>query len=257
MTKYKDLTGKDIGRWHVIKRVTDTERKDSKSKQIRWLCQCSCKTHTQRILTTSELGRSKSCGCLRVEMFTNYTRNKGKTLNKYDLSGEYGIGYTNKGKEFYFDLEDYNLIKDYTWYNSHGYIVTEVWNPSERKSIRIMMHKIVLEKQLNKTLSNENDIDHISRKRLDNRKNNLRLCSHADNVKNGSLRSDNTSGVTGVIYNSSKHRWEARLQCNNKIIRLGRYKTKEEAIKARLQAEKEYFGEFAPQKNLFEKYNIN
>lgn len=32
-------------------------------------------------------------------------------MNTYDLSGEYGIGYTTKGEEFWFDLEDYDKIK--------------------------------------------------------------------------------------------------------------------------------------------------
>ena len=38
--------------------------------------------------------------------------------NKYDLSGEYGIGWThNTEHEFYFDLEDYDIIKYYCWYD--------------------------------------------------------------------------------------------------------------------------------------------
>lgn len=38
---------------------------------------------------------------------------KNKRYNRYDLTGEYGIGYTNQGVEFYFDLEDYDKIKEY------------------------------------------------------------------------------------------------------------------------------------------------
>lgn len=30
--------------------------------------------------------------------------------NTYDLSGEYGIGYTSNGEQFYFDKEDFCLI---------------------------------------------------------------------------------------------------------------------------------------------------
>ncbi len=37
--------------------------------------------------------------------------------NRYDLNGEYGIGYTNVSDlPFYFDLEDFDKIKSYTWY---------------------------------------------------------------------------------------------------------------------------------------------
>ncbi|WP_368488451.1 hypothetical protein [Clostridium sp. BJN0013] len=35
--------------------------------------------------------------------------------NTYDLTGEYGIGYDAKGNIFYFDLEDYDRIKDFYW----------------------------------------------------------------------------------------------------------------------------------------------
>ena len=36
--------------------------------------------------------------------------------NKYDLLGSFGVGWTtNTNKEFWFDLEDYDKIKDYCW----------------------------------------------------------------------------------------------------------------------------------------------
>ena len=49
----------------------------------------------------------------------------------------------------------------------------------------------------------------------------------------------------------------ARIVLNKKDIYLGRYSNKEDAIKARLEAEIKYFGEFAPQRHLFEQYGIN
>ena len=46
-----------------------------------------------------------------------------KKYNTYDLTGEYGIGYTSKDEEFYFDLEDYDKIKDYCWrITMQGYV---------------------------------------------------------------------------------------------------------------------------------------
>ena len=38
--------------------------------------------------------------------------------------------------------------------------------------------------------------------------------------------------------------------------KLGRFSDKEDAIKARLQAEAKYFKEFAPQRHLFKQYGI-
>ena len=49
----------------------------------------------------------------------------------------------------------------------------------------------------------------------------------------------------------------ARIVLNKKDIYLGRYSNKEDAMKARFEAEIKYFGEFAPQRHLFEQYGIN
>lgn len=39
-----------------------------------------------------------------------------KQYNRYDLSGEFGKGWTNKEEEFWFDLEDFDKIKNYCWH---------------------------------------------------------------------------------------------------------------------------------------------
>lgn len=106
----------------------------------------------------------------------------------YDLTGEYGIGWTsNTNKEFYFDMEDYDRIKNYCWYeNDNGYVVTQ----RNRKTIR--MHRLVL------NLSPEDDIqvDHIFHNTLDNRKRYLRLATNAQNNMN--------KKVFGVYWNEEK-----------------------------------------------------
>ena len=65
---------------------------------------------------------------MRMSIKRNFIKKwkKFKKYNTYDLSGEYGIGYTSKGEEFWFDLNDYNKIKDYCWYyNSNGYLCSQ------------------------------------------------------------------------------------------------------------------------------------
>jgi hypothetical protein len=55
------------------------------------------------------------------------------------------------------------------------------------------------------------------------------------------LRSNNTSGCTGVDYNKRNNRWVARISLKGKVYRLGTFKRKEDAIKARKRAEQELF----------------
>jgi hypothetical protein len=71
---------------------------------------------------------------------------------------------------------------------------------------------------------------------------------------NINIQSNNTSGITGVYWN--KEKWNAIIIKNRKRIYLGSFINKDDAIKARLEAEKKYFGEFAPQKHLYEQYGI-
>ena len=51
----------------------------------------------------------------------------------------------------------------------------------------------------------------------------------------------NTSGKTGVSFDKSRGKWVAKIKLKGKNIYLGRYDKKEDAIKARLKAEEEYF----------------
>ena len=173
--------------------------------------------------------------------------NCGKT---YNLTGEYGIGYTsNTHKEFYFDLDDFETIKGYIWYEyinqETGYHSLRTRDNKSRKSITMT------------ALLGCKFYDHIDRNPLNCRRNNLRPATQQQNTQNRTRMKNNTSGVTGVRWNKNYDVWESTIGINYHRIWLGSFKNKDDAIRARLLAEKEYFGEFAPQKHLYEKYNIN
>lgn len=79
----------------------------------------------------------------------------------------------------------------------------------------------------------ENDIDHKDRNKSNNIWENLRDVTRSLNMLNTGLRIDNTSGVTGVSYVTSRKMWQADY-CG---IRLGIFDSKEEAIRSRKLAE--------------------
>lgn len=160
-------------------------------------------------------------------------RKKKKKYNTYNLTGNYGVGYTSKGEEFWFDLEDYDKIKDYYWcINNKGYVSTHI------KKKQILFHRLII--------NNKNGIiDHISHNKFDNRKINLRIVNKNQNGMNASLSKNNTSGVTGVVWHSRDEMWEARIKVNYKYIYLGRFSDFEDAVKARRDAEERYFGEYS------------
>ena len=238
MGKFIDLTGQKFHKLTVIKRAEDWIRPNGKHI-IQWLCECGCENKTQIVVSGDHLRRehTKSCGCLQKEArYTNH-----KKYNTYDLTGEYGIGYaSNTNNPFYFDLEDYDLIKDYCWLETdNGYIMTTT---AGKTGVRKFIHNLIM--------PNACMVDHINGNKKDNRKSKLREINHSTNAMNCKGWSNNKSGVTGVYFNKEKNRWFAQITINKKNNVVGRFKDFTSAVKARLLAEQENFGEFAYQPNI-------
>lgn len=90
-------------------------------------------------------------------------------------------------------------------------------------------------------------VDHINGSRSDNRVENLRDCTVSQNLCNRHhLSTRNTSGVTGVYWVKTNKRWAAQIKIKGKSSHLGCFTDKDDAIKARKDAELKYYGEFAP-----------
>ena len=84
-------------------------------------------------------------------------------------------------------------------------------------------------------------IDHINHDTLDNRKDNLRITNNANNLRNGNIRINNTTGINGISYDKTRKKYVARIKVNYKTIFLGRFDTLKEATKIRKNAEIKYW----------------
>jgi hypothetical protein len=143
-----------------------------------------------------------------------------------------------QGKLAIVDDDDYEYLNQFKWHiNSCGYAIRRI-TVANRKQKVIFMHRIVA-----KTPDNM-QTDHINRKKLDNRKSNLRHCTPSQNKANISKRSDNTSGYKGVIWAKRHRKWCAQIIVNGKLKNLGYYNDIEIASLAYKKAAFEYFGEF-------------
>ena len=232
LSKCDNLIGQKFGRLTVVTR-TDNYITPKGTQHSRWLCQCDCENPNLIAVTGDHLKRkhTQSCGCLKLEILFN----NNKKYNEYDLSGEYGIGYaSNTNEPFYFDLEDYDKIKNYSWsISKNGYVVAYI----DKDNPVCCLHSLIMK--------TDKFVDHINHDKLNNRKSNLREATAAQNGMNKELLFRNTSGVTGVDWMPKIKKWRARIKANGQEIHLGVFDKFDDAVKARKQAEEKYFGEFS------------
>lgn len=232
----KDLTGKKFGRLTVIEQAEDHVFLNGK-KAAQWLCKCDCGNYITVLGNNLTRNHTRSCGCLQREKAAGTCKGH-KKYNTYDLSGEYGIGYTSKGEEFYFDLEDYDKIKDFCWYiNNQGYVATR----HQSKNSMVQMHRLIMGFP-----SAEFVVDHKrgNKTKHDNRKENLRIATRSQNAMNKGLISTNKSGVTGVVWDRRIRKWVAQIEINGKNHKKC-FDYFNDAILKRKEWEEEFYKEFS------------
>lgn len=89
------------------------------------------------------------------------------------------------------------------------------------------------------------DVDHKNKVRDDNRWENLRLATRSQNMANGSLRRDNSSGYKGVHWVAKRNKWLAYIRVNGKFKFIGYFTDIREAAIAYKEASIKHFEEFA------------
>lgn len=102
------------------------------------------------------------------------------------------------------------------------------------------MHKIVLNNPHAKF------VDHINNNGLDNRKENVRLATRAQNNYNRKKYDNNSrSKYKGVSFKKKNRKWSAQIGLNNKMLFLGYFKKEIDAAKKYDKAARKYHGQFA------------
>ena len=141
------------------------------------------------------------------------------------------------------DIFDYALVSQYKWYAQYNTFTNSYYSTTNmprkyEKRLVLSMHRLIANAQ-------KGDIvDHKNGATMDNRGSNLRITDHSGNMRNRGLQSNNTSGVIGVRFNNVLNAWQAYYNKDGQKVHIGVYKTKEEAIAARLNAVRVEYGEF-------------
>ena len=88
-------------------------------------------------------------------------------------------------------------------------------------------------------------VDHVNGNGLDNRKKNLRLCTHAQNLRNSQKYKNNSSGYKGVHWNKKRGVYQAYIMADRRHLYLGAFHTAELAARAYDRAARQYHGDYA------------
>lgn len=104
------------------------------------------------------------------------------------------------------------------------------------KAKKVILHRLITNAQKGYV------VDHINHNTLDNRKQNLRVVTIAENAQNrmGATSTNKTSGILGVCWSKKKNKWRARIKLNGKARDIGFYSDLQEAKKAVTQARAKY-----------------
>jgi hypothetical protein len=142
-----------------------------------------------------------------------------------------------KGKYALVDDEDYEFLNQWKWQvNSDGYAITGVRNQGER--IQIRMHRLII------NTPKGMETDHINGNRLDNRRDNLRVATKSQNLRNQKKRKS-LSLYKGLAYRKRDNAWEVNISDGSKQVFIGSFKNERHAAMAYDIWAKELYGKFA------------
>lgn len=147
-----------------------------------------------------------------------------------------------KGAVVLVDDADYEWLMQWKWQYGKGYAVRYERNKKTKgRSIAYLMHRVIMDAPKGK------QVDHINRNRADNRRANLRLCTHRENTCNSRPSMVNKFGYKGVSIDkrTKRKKYKATITVNRHNISLKMHSTIEEAARAYDVAAKKYHGEFA------------
>ena len=146
----------------------------------------------------------------------------------------YGVACFAGGGEFLFDPSDLTLIERHTWHlGKRGYPATHV------RGKTVVLHRLLFPD------ADGFEIDHINGDKLDNRRANLRPCTHQQNGFNQKRRHTNTSGYIGVSFLRRIGCFEAYIHFHGTKHHLGLHADPIAAARMRDCVARLLFGEFA------------
>ena len=152
----------------------------------------------------------------------------------YSSDGHTVYGLIPDGTRFCIDADMLEKVRDVSFYRCRQGYVNEYLMDSKGVKLHdyLFPHKDGLE------------VDHINLDTFDNRRCNIRYCTHQQNQINQPVQKNNTSGVSGVSWYGPRNKYRARIKVSQQEIHLGYYGTFIEAVQARNVGMECMFGKY-------------
>lgn len=144
----------------------------------------------------------------------------------------------SQGKYAIVDDEDFEYLNSLgKWSTANMYNLSYAIKKHDGRNT--LMHRLIIGAKKGEI------VDHINGDGLDNRKCNLRICLHKENLRNRSAQKNSKSGVKGVCKPKGRNKWRVQIKINGKIKNIGNFYELNDAIKCYNSAATKHYGEFA------------
>lgn len=118
---------------------------------------------------------------------------------------EYTEIILHNGEVCIVDADMHEELSMHKWHLSHNKTSVRRYQKINEKMMLFMIHREVLRAKAGEI------VDHINGNVLDNRKENLRVCSHSENMRNRKIHSNNKLGIKGIYFKNERYIAEVKL----------------------------------------------
>lgn len=146
----------------------------------------------------------------------------------------------NSGLVIEIDEENLEKVNKYTWFETEEGYIRANFKSDDGKRFGVLLHRYLT------NAPEDMVVDHKDRNPLNNKIENLRICTNAQNSRNRSIHTDKESSkFKGVYFNKKKKVWESAIGFEGSQIYLGSFDSEENAAVIYNRKAIELFGEFA------------